>query len=309
MFASYLFSRIFAGLQRLNRSFPALALIFALALGAVLQPFFLPEAAESVQAQSQEELPPGVNLIVLMYHQLDPNSYHWGPYVISPKQLEKDLQYLRENGFTSVTLRQLTDYVYGDGKLPEKPVLITFDDGNESIYHYAWPLLKQYGMTGVVNILGSVSQEFSENPDHNLDYAYLTWEEIREMKESGVMEFGNHSYNLHGGGPDRQGVRRLAGESSQAYRERLSQDIEMNQSLLAQALGEEPIAFAYPFGYQDEEAEEVLRSLGFQILMGSYEKQNRITKDPECLLPLRRFNRPAGINTPDFFERLAMATP
>ncbi len=329
--ASLLKKFAFPGFIRL---FPAAVLTLALGTGALLQPFLPAEAPpgpESGGILSQDPLsgePPsdsgrgdqhsaggalprrkpaeeGVRLIVLMYHDLNPDSSAWGPYVLSPSQLEKDLQYLQANGFSTVTLAQLTDHVYGDGPLPEKPVLITFDDGNESTYTYAWPLLKQYGMTGVINVLGSVSQYYSENSDRlEPGFAYLTWEEIRRMKESGVFEFGNHSYDLHSGKKGHQGVKKIPGESREEYQYRLFQDLKANQDLLAQACGEAPIAFAYPFGYQEEDALEVLEALEFRILMGSYEKPNQITKDPSCLFPLRRFNRPAGINTADFFARL-----
>ena len=294
---------------RLIRLFPALALTLALGLGAALQAVLPSGAIGAATEYPAEDQPAGISLIALMYHHLEKDSASWGPYVLSPAQFEEDLRYLRDNGFSTISLARLVDYVYGEGELPEKPALITFDDGNESVYAYAYPLLKQYGMTAVVNILGSASERFSENPDHDVNYSYLTWDEIREMKDSGVMEFGNHTYDLHSDKPGHRGVKKIPGESAEEYQYRIYQDIKLNQRLLAEALGEAPIAFAYHFGYQEEEALDILDSLEFRILMGSYEKQNLITRDPACLFPLRRFNRPSGINTWDFFARIAKATP
>ena len=96
-----------------------------------------------------------VSLPVLMYHHILESSSRLGDYVISPQQFEADLQFLSVHGYQTVTVLDILRLVQTGGPLPEKPVLITFDDGYESTYAYAFPLLKKYGMTAVVSIIGS----------------------------------------------------------------------------------------------------------------------------------------------------------
>lgn len=72
--------------------------------------------------------------------------------------------------------------------LPEKPVMITFDDGYGSTAVYACPLLEKYGMHGIVSVIGTVATQYTENPDHNLGYSYMSWEEIAAVDSGDVLE-------------------------------------------------------------------------------------------------------------------------
>ena len=71
----------------------------------------------------------GVALPIVMYHGLSEDPAAWGDYVISPAQFEADLRYLREQGYTTVTVADLLAYVDEGTALPERPVMLTFDDG------------------------------------------------------------------------------------------------------------------------------------------------------------------------------------
>lgn len=260
-------------------------------------------------AADQQDLREQAALLVLLYHHIDENEDHWGPYAIPPRQFEYDLQYLVKNNYEAVTLEEIIDFVYHQGELPAKPVLITFDDGYESNYVYAWPLLKKYNMKAVVNIIGILSDQESAASDHNVSYSYLTWDQIIEMQESGVVEFGNHTYDLHSKNRTIQGIRKKKTESVKEYQQRLMEDLELTQKKLMTACGSPALCFAFPLGIQEEHALPILDELGFQVTLCSHQIYNVLIRDQDCLRPLGRFNRAAGINTVDFFARIEKNLP
>lgn len=247
--------------------------------------------------------PESVRLPAVMYHHVLNQSDMLGDYVISPKQLDEDLRYIQERGYTPVSAAELQAYVAGEGELPERPILITFDDGYKSSFVYAYPALKKYGMKGILAVIGIHSEYYSEIDDDNVNYAHATWDELRQMSESGVFEIANHTYDMHEESSPRAGVRRKAGESKADYQKALREDIGTNQQLLEMATGKTPTVFVYPFGFLDEDARAVLDELGFTMTMGVAERVNTVTRgEPESLRELGRYNRPYGVTTQSFFD-------
>jgi hypothetical protein len=126
-----------------------------------------------------------------MYHALTYEKQYQNRFFISPKIFEKDLKYLKENNYSTVTIRDLINYVDNGVPLPEKPVLITFDDGYYNNYLYAYPLLRQYNMKAVISVIGSQTDKYSKINNKNSYYAYLTWNDIAEIEfygSGGVVE-------------------------------------------------------------------------------------------------------------------------
>ena len=131
-----------------------------------------------------------------------------GKYVITPKTLEEVFAYLKAHGYTAVTISDLIAYQEGRKELPQKPVMITFDDGYYNNYSYAFPLLKKYDMKAVISVIGRYTDEYSASMEKmNNNYSQLTWDQIREMMDSGYVEFANHSYDMHSD-TTRRGVKR-----------------------------------------------------------------------------------------------------
>jgi peptidoglycan/xylan/chitin deacetylase (PgdA/CDA1 family) len=104
---------------------------------------------------------------------------------VTPALFEAHLAYLRQAGYQTVTMKELAYALSGQRTLPEKPVIISFDDGYRDNYEYAFPLLRKYGYTGVFFV-------FTQVIDTN-NVSYLTWEMVTEMHQAG-MEFGSHGY-------------------------------------------------------------------------------------------------------------------
>lgn len=251
--------------------------------------------AETVSAGIQES----VELPVIMYHSILKDQAQAGEYILSPDTLAADLDYLLERGYQTVTIADLIDYVDGLADLPEKPVLITFDDGHFNNYLYAYPLLKERGMRAVVSVIGTQTEQFTASGQENAYWSYLSLDRLREMRD--VFEIQNHSFDMHATSP-RRGCTRMRGEDLEAWRALLIDDTEKTQDLLAGAGLSAPTCYTYPFGMYSSETEEILRSLGFLCTLTCESRVNTLTRDPECLYRLGRFNRPSGISPEAFFR-------
>ena len=246
--------------------------------------------------------PETVALPIVMYHHIAESDALLGKYVISPAELENDLAYLRSAGYESVSVQQLLDWSEGKCALPEKPCMITFDDGYESTGVYAAPLLEKYGFTGVVAVIGSVAEQYSREPDHNLRYSHLDWSAAAALQRSGVMEMQCHSWAMHELKP-RKGCDRIPGESAGAYRAALTEDTERFLDGCAEH-GAEPVpAVAYPFGAYCAQTVEILRDMGFRVGFTCTEKVNHVSGEAAELMELGRFNRPHGPSAESFFGK------
>ena len=241
-------------------------------------------------------------LPVIMYH-----SIHDGTpqnYVITPQQLESDLKYLSDHGYSSVTAQQLVDYTHDKGTLPENPVLITLDDGFYNNMYYLLPLLEKYDMNAVISVVGSFVDNNAAADPHVPEYSYLTWNDINELLDSGRIEIGNHTYNMHSGGSGgRKGCSINAGESCEEYADVLTKDISLLQSEIHENTGTTPIVFAYPYGYISKESIPVLKENGFMITLTCYERPNYIVRNPDCLYNLDRYNRSGNYSTEEFMAK------
>ncbi len=245
-------------------------------------------------------------LPIVMYHHITRNDKRAGEYTVTEKEFENDLEYIRSKGYTTVTVADLSDYVNGKSALPEKPIMITFDDGFESFYSIAYPLLKEHSMKAVVSVIGSVTEKYSKINDHNINYSNMTWSEINEMHQSGLIEFQNHSYNMHSaknGG--RKGISKKYKESDSEYKKLLVDDLCKTQKLFMENCSFEPTAVAYPYGAYSKNTLKIVKECGFICTLVCEERINKITVgDKNCLFNLGRYNRPGGMSTADFFDKL-----
>ena len=243
-------------------------------------------------------------LPVVMYHQLTENPSKSGKYVLTVETFEKDLQFLKSRGYHSVSVKQLIDYSQGIGDIPEKSILITFDDGQETLYEYAMPLLKKYGFTAVGFVVGALADYYSGINDHNLNYSYLNWQQIKEMSDGNIIEIESHSFDLHKNTGGRSGINKKKGETFEAYREFLCSDVAKMKTAMESNTGKNPVAFAFPFGSFCSESTEILKECGFKMTLTCEERVNIIKKaEPESIIGLGRYNRPEGISSESFFEK------
>lgn len=243
----------------------------------------------------------GVDIPVVMYHALLKDPARQGQYVITPAEFEADLIYLKKHGYTTILMKDLIAYTQG-GELPEKPILLTFDDGYYNNYLYAFGIARQYGCRFVISPIGRYTDAYSETGETNAYYSHATWEQLKEMAGSGLVEVQNHSYDLHERREGALGVQRRSGEGEGAYGARISADILKAQEAIEGHIGQRPSTFVYPFGAMSEGTGEVVKGLGFQATLTCREKVSRVTRDSASLYGIGRYLRPAGISSKDFFE-------
>ena len=228
---------------------------------------------------------------ILMYHGIFRSSSPRGDYVISESAFEKDLQFLTENGYTTVVMQDLIDYANGIKDLPEKPVVLTFDDGYYNNCAYALPLLKKYNAKAVMSVIGYYTDLYTKTPDENPAYSHVTWNNIKTMMESGCFEFQNHSYNLHTTDKGREGTKKKKGESLAEYSATLTSDLGKLQDAFKSNTGYTPTTFTYPFGSVSEASYDIIKSMGFKATLSCASGTNHLSRNPEDLYMLKRFLR------------------
>lgn len=228
---------------------------------------------------------------------------------ISAERFEAHLQALEENGYESIHMSQLEDYVYRGGKLPEKPVIITIDDGYASNYEVAYPLLQKYNTKASIFIIGvSVGKEVYKNTDYKI-LPHFTYDEALEMIDSGLIEIQSHTYDMHQYGPYepdtyRVGVLRNEGESEWDYHNHFKQDYQ----LAAQELTKRQIksfAYSYPFGMSTYVNDFLLSVMGVNVTMSTDPGISRVLVGlPDTLFQLKRKNIDGDTDADQLLEML-----
>lgn len=230
---------------------------------------------------------------ILMYHHLtgeiadDMN--------ISPALFAQHLDALAAAGYTTVSLAQLRDYVERGAALPEKPIVITFDDGYRSNYEFAYPALATRGMKGTIFAIGvSVGKDAYKDTDFAIT-PHFSWDEAREMVASGVMEVQSHTFDLHQwqdyetAQPARQTAMPLPDESETDYIAALRADSAAWKQAAADGGLETPFAFAYPQGEANTIAEAVLLEEGYGVTLRTERGINTLVRGlPQSLRGLKR---------------------
>ncbi len=178
--------------------------------------------------------------------------YHYVEYVkdkgdtirqsldINPYIFEKQIQTLRDAGYTFITAGDLGKVIDAEESLPRKPVIITFDDGYDDFYTDVLPLLKKYNVKATAYIVAGVIGRLN----------YMSKDEIQKAQESGLVEIGAHSM-YH---------RYLKGIS---YNE-AKFEIEQSKANLEHEFGVKVISFAYPYGAFDKQAIRLVQDAGFK---------------------------------------------
>lgn len=185
-----------------------------------------------------------VKVPIFVYHSVSPyypsESKYRKKFDVEPNVFEKQMRYLRENGYTAISFDDLINHFSRNLFLPEKSVILTFDDGWENQYRYAFPILKKYNDTATFFI-------FTNAIGHK---HFLTWPEIKEFVAAG-MTVGDHT-------------------KSHPYlykitsKDELRQEIIESRRILESNLGKKIDIFAYPFGHYNKEIITILKENKFR---------------------------------------------
>jgi peptidoglycan/xylan/chitin deacetylase (PgdA/CDA1 family) len=224
------------------------AAIQTITAGKVKEEPEVPTAMPSKRPLSVDELNkmygPCTKLPVLIYHHVEEEKTaieNNQQYLnITPELFKKQMEYLKNKNYTPISPSELVDFFDDGGSLPLKPVLITLDDAYEDNYINAFPILKEYGFKATIFTPTGLVQ----NPE------YLNWEEIKEMSDTGLIYFGNHTWSHH---------------ASKGAPEVLKKEISLADTQLTEKGQNDAKIFAYPYGSPSQGAEKVLIEMGYKL--------------------------------------------
>lgn len=222
-----------------------LGLTIAPALPGVEMEPLPPPVAPIVSEQPEEPQPADSPLYILMYHDFVREGEPCGTWALTDTRFREDLQWLSDHGYTTV----LPSQVISGEDLPEKPVLISIDDGYVSNYEIVYPILEEFQAKAVISLI--VERRDSGYPNA------MTWDMCRTLLASGLVEFGSHTYNAHN---ENRWVQRLNEETQEEYEARIFPDIQKSIDRIEAELGTRIQYFAYPQGRSDPWSDEFIQS-------------------------------------------------
>ena len=208
--------------------------------GAVLGVPLRPVNPRGVTAQGYQMVP------ILCYHRVGPGV---SPMVMSPSAFAAQLEYLAANNYRVIRLSDLTDFLAGRRQLPQRAVVLTFDDGHVSAYRHVYPLLRKYGFAATFFLY----TDFVNTPEG------LSTAQIREMSASGLIDFQSHSKthaNL---------IVRRPGETEQQYHARLDLEIRVPRDLIERNAATKVTSYAYPYCDANEAVLERIAKTGHAL--------------------------------------------
>lgn len=206
---------------------------------------------------------------ILMYHSISASSNPpFERWAVSPELFDEHLAYLSQQGYTALTVTELTKARAGDGvALPERPVLLTFDDAYADFYEDAYPALQRHGFSATLYVptayVGGACEWLREEGETTR--AMVTWDQLSEMSANGI-ECGGHSH-AH--------VQMDAIPFSAADNE-----IRQSKALLEEHLGHEVLSFAYPHGWTTGVVKRMVRAAGYTSACAVKNMLSAPTDDP-----------------------------
>ena len=244
-----------------------------------------------------------VEVPIIIYHSVLKSKK--GMYSVHPSLLREDIRYLKNHGYQPIFVKDIIAFCEGKGDLPQKPVVLSFDDGHYNNYYYAYPILKEENFKANLNVVGSYCNYSTTSGDYdNPNYSYLTWREIKELYDSNIFEIGNHTYKMHAFSP-RYGIKQKLYESDDEYAKALKDDVSKLEYKFMVECGFRTEVFAYPFGAYSDLGEKILREMGFKAFLTCNEGINKLKRgDAKALSHLKRVNRSGNLTTYQFFQKL-----
>jgi peptidoglycan/xylan/chitin deacetylase (PgdA/CDA1 family) len=206
---------------------------------------------------------------VMMYHDILPEKEVF--FDVTPEEFERHLQLIQENGLTPISLDQLVHHLRTGLPLPEKPILLTFDDGYLGHYDYVYPLLKQYGYPGLFSI-------YTYKVGRDYGRPGVNWEQLQEMAADPLVTIAAHSV-MHPAD-----LRELPDAELQT-------EITQSRQILEQTLGIPIRYFTYPEGKYDARVAAAVQSAGYLAALTMNDAENRFAGESFNLLSIDRIGQ------------------
>lgn len=182
----------------------------------------------------------GKSVPVLMYHSID---YEKGNELRVPKEtFRKQMNYLKQNGYTTLTLDELYDFFINNKPVPNKSIVITFDDGYKDNFENAYPILKELGFNATIFVITSTVDN---------DKNYLTSKQLKELEANGI-DIESHTVN-------HEQLDKLT------YNEQVN-TLKSSKEYIEKVLGEQKKYIAYPFGKWNHDTIKAVKDAGYSMV-------------------------------------------
>lgn len=208
---------------------------------------------------------------VIMYHDITPvKDVSWD---VTPDEFQQHLNLIREQGLTPITMDALVTHLQTGAPLPEKPILLTFDDNYLGQYQYAFPLLKKYNYPAVWSVHTAYVGSPAGKPK-------ATWDQLREMQRSGLITIASHTVNHFNLAP----IADVA---------KLDRELRDSKAKLEQELGVSVQYFTYPEGDYSDLVRERVKAAGYRAALSmSLDAEREVpANESEDLLTLMRYGQ------------------
>ncbi|MGO4262239.1 poly-beta-1,6-N-acetyl-D-glucosamine N-deacetylase PgaB [Lysobacter sp. TAB13] len=265
-------------------------------------------AADAIAQQTKAD-----QLLVLSYHDIRDDVARKGDpdaYAVSTQNFAAHLDWLSGHGYRPVALSDVIKASRGEKKLPPKAVLLTFDDGLRSIYTHVFPLLRAYRYPALMAVVtGWVDlpreQQVDYGPRMFTHDDFVTWDQLREMQASGLIEIASHSDNLHRGVTSNpQGNTMPAAitrewdakaqryESEAEYLARVRKDLSASAAAIKRELGVSPQSVVWPYAAYNSQTNAIADQLGMNVTFDLEGRHQAIGRDLHGLARLLMFDNP-----------------
>ncbi|MGB5885145.1 MAG: poly-beta-1,6-N-acetyl-D-glucosamine N-deacetylase PgaB [Acinetobacter venetianus] len=223
-------------------------------------------------------------LTIIGYHEITDRKDALIPsYAVTSQQFSEHLDWLKNNGYHFINVDQLIKAHEGKYSLPSKPVLLTVDDGYQSFYQNAYPIIRAKKVPVVLAVVGSwlepkEGQKVDFGGESISRDKILSWKELKEMQSSGLVEIASHSYQLHQGivgnpqgNLEPAAITRIydstskSYESDEHYQSRIFQDLKKNNDLLKSHGLRSPRVMVWPYGRYNMQLVQTAKQLGMPI--------------------------------------------
>ncbi len=183
---------------------------------------------------------------VLMYHNINDNYNPQNSNIeISNVAFKEHMQAIKDNGYTAITFSQLIAFVENGEALPQKPILITFDDGYLNNYTNAFPLLKEMDMNATIFVVtGRMGMQ------GGVTYPHFTWEQAKEMENSGIIDIQSHTVYHN--------------DLTAISDENLVFELRKSRFMIYKYLGKKSDILAYPYGNFNDKIKQAAQKAGYK---------------------------------------------
>jgi poly-beta-1,6-N-acetyl-D-glucosamine N-deacetylase len=229
--------------------------------------------------------PPGQRFVSIAFHDVVDQPSDLGADAVTTRTFVQFLDWLKGTGWEAISLDDVSAAARGRRKLPDKAILLTFDDGYRSLYERVFPLLKAYHYPAVAGLVGSWMEDGADGTvlygDKKVPRSnFVSWAEAQEMQASGLIEFASHSYDLHRSvraNPQGNMIpsaitwqydpRTRTYEDDAQYIARIRADLIHSRTMMEANLGHPPRTLVWPFGRYTGPALQVAKELGFEFAL------------------------------------------